>query len=330
MSEEIATFPELVYPKNLLVDDHQIYITDYPSVYIFSAKDYRLLKKLGRKGQGPGEFYIDQEWMDRKVAGLISHLRADLLYVNSMGRLSIFNLAGEIQKELKVNPFGGGYSFQPLGDKFVALQMARQKKSIYATINIYDENLKKLVEVLRQPFWLNNSGSREINFFQRAHGTLPFRVNGEEIFISRGGLTHCIIDVFNSAGKKLRTITHQQPAIKIPTSFVKKVHDFMRVKFKRGVEFNIKHTTYGDHFPAIRNFSVSGKRIYVITYKREGNKNQVIILDLQGTLIKKVMVPILEKNPEHLSPFYIAKGELYQLVENEESEEWELHRYKLD
>lgn len=322
---KVATFPELANPKNLLVDNDRVIVTDYPSIYIYSLKDYRLLKKFGSKGQGPGEFYIDQEWIDRKLTGLVSYASAGRIFVNSMGRVSVFSGCGDLLKTLTNQVYGGGYQFQPLGDKFVGFRMARGKKSLFATVTLFDSNLIKEKEIFRHPFWMNGN-IREINFFERANSTIPFVVNDGKIFISRGSSEDLVIDVFDGQGNKLNTLTLKVEKIRVPDSFIKRVHSYFRLKFKRGLEHNIKYTKFPPYFPALRRFTVRDKKIYVITYKRsrEDRDNEMIILDINGRVLQKVMLPIVEKNPEYLYPFAIQGGKFYQVVENEETEEWEL------
>jgi hypothetical protein len=77
-------------------------------------------------------------------------------------------------------------------------------------------------------------------------------------------------------------------------------------------------------YPAIRQFRISDDKIYVLTYERQTNQNEMVVLDLEGRLIKRVKIPVFERNPEHVFPFFIEKGRFYQLIENEESEIWEL------
>lgn len=322
-----ATFPELVHPKNLVVDDERVIVTDYPSIYIYSLKDYHFIKKFGSKGQGPGEFYIDREWLDRKLAGLITYVSGNRFFVNSMGRLSIFSNSGDLLKTVTNQAYGGGYRFQPLGDKFIGFQVAREKKKLFATVNLYDSNLKKEKEIFRHPFWMSSRNTREINFFERANGTIPFLVGDDKIFITRGGSENFVIDVFDQEGKRLNTLTPDIDKIKVPDSFIKEVHAYFRLKFKRGLEHNIKFTTFSEYFPAVRRFAVEDKKIYVITYKRstDNKNNEMIILDFDGNVLRKVMLPAAEKNPEHLYPFSVYRGKLYQVVENEKTEEWELY-----
>jgi hypothetical protein len=63
----------------------------------------------------------------------------------------------------------------------------------------------------------------------------------------------------------------------------------------------------------------------VQTFKREKEKSEFYIFDLDGKLIRKVMAPIREAEFLLAYPFTIANGKIYQVTENEDTEEWELH-----
>lgn len=321
----VARFPQLGNPKNLIVDGNQVIITDYPYIYIYSLEDYSLLEKFGSRGMGPGEFYIDQEDISSKATGLLTEVHSDRIVVSSMGRLSFFNRSGEFMKMISKNQYGGARKLIPLGSRFVGFQMARGKdEKLNAVLSIYDENLKKGKEMFRCDFWMPRI-REDFNFFRRTTDSILFKVYDDTLFTTEGGADKFLIDVFDSNGNKRYSIQRDYEKIKVTESFIKRVHNYFRLKFKRGgLEHNLKHTKFPDYFPAIRHFTVSDKKIYVITHKKSGDNSEIIVLDLPGNLLKKVMVPVKEKNVEYLYPYSIHAGKLYQIVENEESEEWEL------
>ncbi len=323
-AEKVGEFPELINAKHLLKVGDKFFITDYPHIYIYSAGNMKLLRKFGSRGQGPSEFYIDQEWMDRKVMGLLSYSDGKNLYVNSMGRVSIFTLRGDSLKSMKIRAFGAGFYFMPFTNGFLGFQMARQGKTIFLTLNRYDMELQKGKELLRHFFWIRNRNIRNINFFERANSSMQYRVYNNLIYVILSSATDFKIEVLDGTGKLIRTISHAREPLKIPATFANRVHRYFRTKFKRGTEHNIKHTKFGKTYPAIRQLRIADNKIYVLTYKRRAGLNELLVLDLAGRLIKTVMIPVVERNPEHLFPFFIDKGRFYQLVENEESEIWEL------
>jgi len=77
-------------------------------------------------------------------------------------------------------------------------------------------------------------------------------------------------------------------------------------------------------FP-LKFFLIADGKIYVQTFKREKNKSEFYIFDLDGKLIRKVMAPFRESELLCAYPYTIANGKIYQVTENEDTEEWELH-----
>ena len=56
LGEKVALLTEIRNPRSLTVDDTQLYVTEKSTCYIYSLKNYRLMKIIGREGQGPQEF----------------------------------------------------------------------------------------------------------------------------------------------------------------------------------------------------------------------------------------------------------------------------------
>ena len=53
---EEVTLLEIFNPSSIKVDDQNIYIAQGENIFIYSAKDFKLIKKFGRLGEGPQEF----------------------------------------------------------------------------------------------------------------------------------------------------------------------------------------------------------------------------------------------------------------------------------
>jgi hypothetical protein len=87
-------------------------------------------------------------------------------------------------------------------------------------------------------------------------------------------------------------------------------------RIKRKVRFR-------DTLP-IRSFLVADDKIYVLTFKNIEGKSEFYVLDLKGTFLEKKMVPFAESEFLCAYPYAIANGTLYQLNENQDTEEWEL------
>jgi len=86
------------------------------------------------------------------------------------------------------------------------------------------------------------------------------------------------------------------------------------------------------YFPPIRNFFVADERIYVLTFKEIEGKSELLILDLKGRLLKRVLVPLVQIDslgPAVMNRYTINNHKLYRLVRNKESQ-YELHITPLD
>jgi len=90
-----------------------------------------------------------------------------------------------------------------------------------------------------------------------------------------------------------------------------------------------KMLVFPSHFPPIQLFQTSDQKVYVLTHKRIDQKGECFIYDLQGKLLKQTMVPLFDFSPKEPYPLAFFKGTLYQISENEETEEWELHITKI-
>ena len=55
-AEKVASFPGLFKVDHFTVDDRQVYITQEFNIFIYSLEDYKLVKKFGKRGNGPREF----------------------------------------------------------------------------------------------------------------------------------------------------------------------------------------------------------------------------------------------------------------------------------
>ena len=51
---QVIPIEEVNRVDSIHVDDSCIYIVEYPCIYLYSLKDFKLFKKFGKKGEGPG------------------------------------------------------------------------------------------------------------------------------------------------------------------------------------------------------------------------------------------------------------------------------------
>lgn len=328
---EVVSLPGLTSPDSIAVDGGNVYITEFPVIYIYSLKDFTLKTKFGRKGEGPSEFL--------KYAQLC--VRPDGLVVGDRNRVLYFNKDGKYLKEIKARSLAN-WGVIPLGNAFVGRSKAREGKVEYDTLALYGPELEKGREVYRERFFYTEwKGGKKCDAVGSAG--IQFQSYGNRLFIKGG--TDFTIHVFDEGGRKLYSIEREYEKVRVTEADKKRYLEYFKVTppWKRFYEERLKGEIYfPDFFPAIRSFLVSDDKIYVLTYKRREGKTQFIVLSLKGKLVEEIFLPFdtgdqwffhsLWKGTVRrvLNPtFTIRGGRFYGLVENSESEEWELHIHKI-
>ncbi|MCP4215933.1 MAG: hypothetical protein GY765_14865 [bacterium] len=315
---EVVTFPNLLKPDSITVNDGQMIITEGASVYIHSLENFKLQKTFGSLGEGPREFKITSY----SETGLIIDPHPGVLVISSVGKLSLFNRDGEYIKEMKAvsNAFGNRFlgldkgSQSEKGGTYVGTGTTMTKKTYFMTINLYDEQLEKIKEVSRWPVpYQMGLGTR---LFSRAY---IFRTAGDKILVA--GEKEFKIDFYDADANSLYSVTREVEPVKTSGALKDEIADFYKTKpyYK-----HLKPLTFDDYLPAIRDVLVKDQKIYVVTYRKIGDDHELLVLDMKGKLLKETSLPLVRRTVLALYPYAVDGGKLYQLVEDEESEEWEL------
>jgi hypothetical protein len=317
LSAEVVPLPGLLHPDSITLDNGRIYITDLETIYIFSAAKLQLIKKFGKKGEGPGEFKFNPAG----VAKLVLDLHPDTIMVNSMGRVSFFTGEGNYVKEV---PVASGNDFKQVDTYWVGYSTSRDNKILYATINLYDSGFKKLKEIYRKEYYVQPS--KKFNLVKLGCGNARravYRVYNEKIFVEGEEDT---IHVFNKEGNEEYVIKLNDETLKISEKHKEEIlKDLFTLYTGPTMQDLIKAKGYfPEYFPA-RVFHIADNKIFLPTYKKQAGKNEFIVLDLKGNLIKKIYLPFADRQLLLPYPYAIRDGRFYQLVDNEETQEWELH-----
>ncbi|MGD2086851.1 MAG: hypothetical protein PVH61_11780 [Candidatus Aminicenantes bacterium] len=316
-AEKVAVLPELMKPKVMAVDDTQLYVTQEASVFIYSLKDFKLVKKFGRAGQGPQEFHI--------VPSINLHIdvQTDQIIVVSIRKVSYFTKQGEFIKEVKMKSMA--FYLQPMGDRFIGITEIAEDGVVYNTVNIYDLEINKLKEIYRVKKSFQRPGSG-LKVLEKA---LTYQAYEDKILLP--GKDDATVDVFDTEMKKLFSIHLDQKKRKVDQKFKDAVINLFKTNPTTKNYFEmLKPITFPDYFPTIRAFFVDDGTIYVMTWKMENNVNEFFTYDMSGKLKKHLMIPIQYETELQPYPITINKGKLYQIVENEEEEVWEFHMSNLN
>jgi len=316
-TKKMAALKELVHPFKLIINGDRMYISDGPTIFIHSLKDYTLIKKIGREGEGPQEFYLDRAGGNDQVDMFFCN---DLLLVNSFGRISYFTKEGEYVKEIKILGTVGRW-FGALKDKFIGRKFTRDETEVkYHQVLMYDSDFKPIKTIYQHEHSLNLRLNKKFNPLTIEQA--EFKICDNKIFVMDSDRTRIMI--YNEKGEKIVSIIPEPTMV----SFTKEAKKEMIESFKYSPMWTRLYGAkkslflFPEFYPPIRNFYLDpgGKRIYIQGYYSDNEKIEYLVYDFKGKFIKKVM---LFFKIQSRALFY--KEKLYQLIENDETEEYELH-----
>ncbi len=310
---KIIPLPDLQKPETVLVDQTQMYMTEGVFIYIYSLKDFKLIKKIGKKGEGPQEFISNPQY-----GSLVINVKTGDIFAESVGKVSWFAKDGTFKKEQRLpNPLV--LFLQPFGKNFVGMGFEPEGQKTMMKLNLYDDKFSKVKEIHKIE-----------HYYQQGKGTTmlqnpPFSaIYDNKLFVA--WQNDIIIDVLDAEANKLYTIKHDIDRRPVTEKDKEKIIEFLKTNpaTKDYFEF-LKPYNFPSNFPALQNLFVTGDKIYLVTFKDEGKQTEVLILDLKGKLLKRVLITLIMDTPIVPYPYTIHEGILYQTAEDPDEEGWNLH-----
>lgn len=315
--EKKVVLHELINPENLQVANRHIYVTQGIEVFIYSLPDFKLEKKFGKQGEGPGEF-LPFPTPVRSSLRLVIY--PNQLMINSIGKLSFFSLKGEFKKEMRSKATIG--RFKPVGNYFTGFNFEIENKTNFIAVNLYDAKMNKIKQVYRFIHFHQNNQYIDvvpigIDYFDKIYTWQ------EKIIISGDDNS---LHVFDHQGNPLKKIALKVKPARITDAHKTRYHEFYRTdpRFKFSYEMYRHLVRFNDYFPLFRRLFFDRGKIIIVTFNRKPGMSESIFTDIEGKRYKKVYLPIRERNIRDLFPLDIKNGKIYQLLENKE-EKWELH-----
>lgn len=105
-------------------------------------------------------------------------------------------------------------------------------------------------------------------------------------------------EVFDTKGNHIRTIDRSQDVEQVPDQ------------------------------PLLHQYCVSNDKIYVTTNKKKEDKTEMIILDLEGHILRRLFLPLTAKQPERgvlrYDLFSVDQEKLYEVIKSSKTGKWEL------
>jgi len=310
------TLPDLLNPDSITVDGHLMVVTDGASVHLYDLENFSRMKTFGKKGEGPREF----KFSEGGVVKLQVHVGRDRILVNSRNRVTFFSRTGDYLGEVNV---ASGNRFLPVGDGHVGYASANEHKTLFITFNLYDADFAFRREIFRKKYYVQPN--ERFNLVLLANGNqrrAVYQVAGEEIYVEGEDDT---IHVFDPTGRRLRTMSLADEPVRITPDQVAAIRDDLERLYtsplmKRLIQ---EKGDIPETFPA-RIFRVADDRIYLPTHRHENGRTRFLVMDLNGTHLKTVLLPLAQQTFLIPYPYTIHGGRFYQLVEDEDTETWRL------
>lgn len=303
---------EIAYPRQIKVDDSRLYVSDQCSVFVYSLKNYKLLYRLGQKGEGPGEFRSNP---------VIQDLESKLLLA-SLEKICYFSKKGEYINE-KRNPDFFSEVYQ-VGKSFVALKWDVDNKGTATSIWIYNDQLQPSKLLYKSP---QNPHPKVNDPVKLVSPRLKLICQKSRIYLLPK-TKDFYIEVYDSQGKQISIIKRDYEKIKITEQHKLKLKkEFWSIpSVIRNLSYHKKREyIFPEYFHAINDMDSSDNTLYIKTFFTKNNKEEYLLLNLDGKYLKKVYLPEAARNY-----FSFNNNQFYYITENIDEEAWELHMVDIE
>jgi hypothetical protein len=300
---KIVPMDEVLKPFAINIHGDRILIREGAKIYIYSLKDFSLIKKFGERGEGPGEFKLNQGGQLRVT------IQSGNIIVSSLGRISYFDTDG---KYIKERNFKLG-DVNPIGKNFVGRKEIMENGTLYTLVVLYNSDMEEIKVLFRYKNITQEGGPVIVGKPQ-----LEFIVTKNRVMIYAE--KDFIIRVFDENGNNIFTIRQDYQLKEINDTDKKNWHDELRRRYSFYPQIKDR-IEFATHFPAVRYvvYDDTQKKIYAITGKKENKKTECFIFDHKGKFLKRALLELKS------GKYTFHQGKLYQLVENDENENCELH-----
>lgn len=244
------------------------------------------------------------------------------IVVSSENRIAYFSRQGKFLYEKRTPP-PMVIDFTPLAQGFVGQGYRTDGDTPFFSFNIYDEEGHNIKELCKYEIPHYKEGTMVL---WKLETKIPeFKTYQNTIFVA--GTGEFLLDVYDAKGNKIREIKQPFHRRNISSQDREEIIKIWKQDFpvigRQWDTFRKMIDIQGD-FPAFATFFLADDQIYLQTCNVENSRTKFIILHLDGTVVKQVFLPLGYRNMLSPFPYTIKKNRLYQLLENEKTETWEL------
>ncbi len=304
LNGSIVELKELVKPVDMRISKDYIYISDSASIKLYERKTIKYVKTIGRKGNGPKEFQYSPR-LQLLSNGIVAYL---------VNKIYLIDKFGIVNKENKLNIMY--VDLKKIKNRFIGVKFSKKPNDFYLEYFLLNQNFKPQ-KTIYQHKWSNHlNGTREL-FYNSFFG-----VYNKKLFIIPN-MKEFKIDILNSKGKLEKTIKKKKTLI--PFAECDK-QEFWKMWKKQKIDlvFQKKIVLFPKYLPAIFKVLFSNDKLYIITYLEKNEKRECYLYNLKGKQIKRIFIPLKINSIAHRPLFSIKDNKIYQLIDNEENETWEM------
>jgi len=309
---------EINNPGSIAVGDGNLFVYDSSAaIFTYSIKDFKLVNKFGRTGNGPGEFVV------RPGIPTALYFYNNQLMIDGITKIVFFSPEGKFLREIKKNTRSLGYF--PLGEKFAVKSSAKSAKENFVSFilcDVKDNHFKKSKEFFRFKHPFLQTSAKSFNPLNQISKNIYCRYNKIFVWDEDG-----VIRVFDDKGNKKVEIKRDYGKQMVTDGLKEKVFEYYKINpWTKIIYDKLKSVMkFPAHFPLIKDVFVADEKIFVFPFAKEKGHDVLFIFDLTGTFLGKQKSPLKEKNVFELYPYTIKDGKVYQLIENLDKEIWEVN-----
>jgi 6-bladed beta-propeller len=320
----VFSLPELEEASCVRAEHGRVYIQDKKDIAVYSFDDGRFLRRIGRPGQGPGEFAL--------LGGF--YVLSDRIVVADIAKTLFFSVEGEYLGQIVPPTRIMTYPFLPVGKHFVGFPRERQEDGSLLPPKgvVYDAAGKPAKRFIDVPDILpppppppprgssRPAGSEDVLMIR---DYFDYAVHDDKIFVADSSKGF-FISVFDETGTLLYEIRQALEKLKVTRDY----RDFAK-KSQPERYWATHKPIFPDYFPAIAAFKIDGGRIYAITPAKRDGRYEVIVMDLKGNILERGFrfpIQIDLWVPYRFARTFDVEAARFVWVEyNDSKEQYELH-----
>lgn len=310
---------EVNEPKTVNVEGDRLIISEEESIYIYSLKTLKLLKKFGQKGEGPGEFK-----MGHGAGSLKIDRSGNNLVVNSSTKVTWFSMDGEYIREEKTPPM---LYLIPVKDGYAGNCLTDTGRRFpVQSVCLFDKNFKKEKTLMKSGVPIGMGAKIMMPAYK-----FKYVIHNNKIYLS-AGTNKINIKVFDSGGTELKNIELSVKLLSMNAAYRNMVKTFYKTDpaYKNFWGYMKEHLYFPEFFPGLKDFFVDRDSFYIQTWNKKGEKLEWIILNKTGKELKRIFLPQGKGSAIAYSPYTVADGKYYYLKEDIEKEAWGLYSIDLN